>query len=146
MVLNLMILKLMKIFIMTIHLQQSTNNLTKNKQLHSPPKKTKSKKPIKCWLYGREKRALGTNASSSGYSLCQAGSRLTIQNLTSSKNCLCFRLKMSIDLNFSDKSLKRVRSNNTKNYLKIAAYIIIPMQQISQLRAPFPKQTEHLSI
>lgn len=146
MVSNLMILKLMKIFKMTIHLQQSTNNLTKNKQLHSPPKKMRSKKPIKCWLYGREKRVLCTNASSSGYSLCQAGLRLMSRHSTSSRNCLCFRLKMSIDLNFSGKSPKRVRSNNTKNYLKIAAYIIIPMQQISQLRAPFPKQTEHLSI
>ena len=115
MVSNLMILKLMKIFKMTIHLQQSTNNLTKNKQLHSPPKKMRSKKPIKCWLYGREKRVLGTNASSSGYSLCQAGSRLTIQDLTSSKNCLYFRLKMSIDLNFLDKSLMRMRSKSTKS-------------------------------
>ena len=145
MVLNLMILKVMKIFKKTIRPQESTNNLTKNSQLHSPPRKTKSKKPIKCWLYGREKRLFGTDASSSGYSLCQAGSRLTIQNLTSSNHCLCFRLKMSIDLNFLDKSLKRVRSKSTRSCLKRAAYIIIPMQQISQLMAAFLNLTIYLS-
>jgi len=97
-----MILNQSKVLLRMVKPLRITNNLTKKHRSHSPPKRTTSKRPMKCSSYGKEKKVHGTNASSNGFSHCQAGSRLTIQDLTSSNHCLCIKLKMSTDPNFSD--------------------------------------------
>ena len=100
--LSSMILNQSKVLLRMVKQLKITNNLTKKHHLYSPQKRKTSKRPMKCSLYGKEKRVHGTNASSNGFSHCQAGLRLTIQDLTSSNHCLCIKLKMSTDPNFSD--------------------------------------------
>jgi hypothetical protein len=97
-----MILNQSKVLLQMVKQLKITNNLIKKQLPYSPPKRKTSKRPMKCWLYGKEKRVHGTNASSNGFSHYLAGSRLTIQGLTSSNHCLCIKLKMSTDPNFSD--------------------------------------------